>query len=154
MMSTMKKLFSIILIIILLCFAGCSSSSTVKENNTTFSNAVKAISVDEVALSDLATFEWDTMYNFVHFTPKKNIEKVIGFSSKDIKETYNEGHTQLIFVKDKKVVCSIWGYSNNLGYFVSFGRYDGEYLAIQNNETALFTVDFSGKEILLTYVSE
>jgi hypothetical protein len=149
-----KKLLSICAIAILLCFVGCSGSSIVNENNDTFSNAVKAITSDEVVLSDLATFEWDTMYNFVHFTPKKDIEKVIGFSSKDIKETYNEGHTQLIFVKDNKVVCSIWGYSNNLGYFVSFRRYDGEYLAIQNDEIALFTVDYSGEELLLTYVSE
>lgn len=147
-----KRLFSLCVIAILLCLTGCSGPSLVEENNAIFSNAVSTLTADEVSLSDLATFEWDTMYNFVPFTTKERIEEVIGFSSDDIKETFNEGHTQLIFVKDDEVVCSIWGYSNNLGYFVSFERYNEEYLAIQSDETAIFTVDNSDGYILLTYV--
>jgi len=147
-------MFVVLLIAVLFCFAGCSGSSEVNKNNNVFTDAVKTITSDEVTLSDLATFEWDTMYNFTPFTPKKRIEEVIGFSSNEIKQVYNEGHTQLIFVKDNEVVCSIWGYGSNLGYFISFGRYDGEYLAIQSEELALFTVDNSGEELLLTFINE
>ena len=149
-----KKLFALCVLAISLCFTGCSGSSAVKENNDIFSNAVKSVTTDEVALSDLATFEWDAMINFTPFTPKERIEEIIGFSSNDIRATYNEGHTQLIFVKDNKVVCSIWGYAENLGFFISFGRYDGEYITIQNSETASFAVDNSGEELLLTYINE
>ena len=60
----------------------------------------------------------------------------------------------MIFVKDNEVVCSIWGYGSNLGYFISFGRYEGEYLAIQSDEPALFMVDNSGEEFVLTYISQ
>ena len=149
-----KKLFSICVLALLFCFASCSGSSVVNENNDIFSNAVKSVTADKVTLSELATFEWDTMYNFIPFTPKEIIEEIIGFSSNDIRTTYNEGHTQLIFVKDNKIVCNIWGYAANLGYFISFGRYDGGYIAIQNDETASFTIDNSSGELLLTYIPE
>ncbi|MCL2816364.1 MAG: hypothetical protein FWD23_17355, partial [Oscillospiraceae bacterium] len=72
----------------------------------------------------------------------------------DIKETYNESQTQLIFVKDNKVVCSIWGYGNNLGYWIFFRGYDGDYLAIKPNDDVSFSVDRSGEEIMLTYAPE
>ena len=149
-----KKLFVVFLIAILFCFTGCSNSSEVNENSNAFTDAVKAITSDEITLNDLATFEWDTMYNFTPFTPKERIEEVIGFSSNEIKQVFNEGHTQQIFVKDNEVVCSIWGYGSNLGYFISFRRYEGEYLAIKSDELALFTVDNSGEELLLTYINE
>ena len=149
-----KNLFSVVMIAMMMCFAGCSNSSVVKENNDQFSNAVNAVTAGNVVINDLTTFEWDVAYNFAPFTPKERMEEVIGFSSKDIKATYNEGHTQLIFVKDNEVVCSIWGYAANLGYFISFGRYDGGYIAIQNNEPASFAVDNSGEEFLLTYIDD
>ena len=148
----MKRTFALaICVLMLLCFFGCSRSSEVDKNNAALSEAVKAINTDEIVLNDLTTFDWDVMYTFDHFLPKENIEKIIGFSSYYIKATYNEAQTQMIFLKDNKLVCSIWGYSNNIGFFVSFGRYDGDYLAIEQIENAVFTVDYSGDEIVLTY---
>nr|AGS52501.1 hypothetical protein [uncultured bacterium contig00005] len=133
---------------------GCSDSSAVSENNAIFSENVKAISEDTITLNELATFEWDIMYSFIPFTPKKDIEEIIGISSRETRATYNEAQFQMIFVKDKKVVCSIMGYSNNYGYFVSFGKYDGVYLAIRYDEVATFEVENNETEILLTYTTE
>jgi hypothetical protein len=56
-------------------------------------------------------------------------------------------------VQGEKVVCSICDYSSNLGYGITFGPtvYEGNYVAIQNDEQAVFTIDYSGDEVLLTY---
>lgn len=151
----MQKLLTLMCMVLLLSFlAGCSKSSTVKDNNTVFSEAVKAIDTDTVSLNELATFEWDTMYTFAPFTPVESIEKIIGFSSKEIKATYNESQSQLIFVNEGKVVCSIYGYGNNLGYWISFREYLGEYLAVTPDDTVLFAVDYSGNEPVLTNVQQ
>jgi len=151
----MKKVYIIgYFILSLLCLAGCNTSSTVEDNNAMFSNTVTAISDNTITLNELAAFEWDIAYTFTPNTPKENIKKIIGVSSRDIKETYNESQTQLIFVKDGKIVCNIWGYGSNLGYWISFYYYDniGNYLAITPDDTVLFSVDHSGEEIVLRYI--
>jgi len=140
------------MVLLLSFLAGCSNSSEVKDNNAVFSKAVKTTSDDILTLNELAAFEWDIAYTFTPNTPKENIEKIIGVSSRDIKETYNESQTQLIFVKDNKVVCSIWGYGNNLGYWIYFRGYDGDYLVITPNDDISFAVDYSGDEPVLTYI--
>jgi len=151
----MKKICIIgYFIVFLLCLVGCNNSSTVKDNNAAFSNAVKAINTSTITLNELATFEWDIAYTFTPNTPKETIEKTIGVSSRDIKVTYNESQTQLIFVKDNKVICSIWGYGNNLGYWLFFRGYDGDYLAVKPNDDVSFSVDRSGDEFVLTYITE
>lgn len=74
----------------------------------------------EVSLNEVVPFSWDAVYTFAPYTSKQSMEERIGFSSDAITETVNEGMTQLIFVKDEKVVASICGYSDNLGYTVEF----------------------------------
>jgi len=151
----MKKICTIGgFIIFLLCLAGCNNSSTVEDNNAVFFNAVKSINTDTITLNELASFEWDIAYTFTPNTPKETIERIIGVSSRDIKVTYNESQTQLIFVKDNKVVCSIWGYGNNLGYWIIFQGYDGDYLAMNPNDDISFSVDRSGDELVLRFINE
>ena len=153
--EVMKKIFVIVcMCFILLWIVGCTGSSTVGDNNAAFSESVKAIDVDIITLNELVTFEWDTMYTFTPFTPRESIERVIGFSSRDIRTTFNESQTQLIFVRDGRIVSSIWGYGNNLGYWISFGNFSGDYFAVTPNDTVLFSVDRSGTEILLTHIQE
>jgi len=139
---------------LLLWIAGCSSSSTIGNNNAAFSESVKAIDAEIITLNELTTFEWDIMYTFTPFTPRESIERVIGFSSRDIRTTFNESQTQLIFVRDGRIISSIWGYGNNLGYWISFDSFSGDYLAVTPNDTVLFSVDRSGAEIILTHIQE
>lgn len=68
-------------------------------------------------IGDLTDFEWDYLYNFSPYTSKKDIEAAIGFESDEIKETVNELMNQVIFTKDKKIVCYIYGYPNEGVYF-------------------------------------
>ncbi|MDR2571471.1 MAG: hypothetical protein LBD23_14430 [Oscillospiraceae bacterium] len=152
----MKRLYVLTCIaLFLFCLSGCSNNwSTIKNNNAAFSEAVKAINADTVTLNELTAFEWDTMYTFAPFTPKKAIEEVIGFSSSDIQATINESQSQLIFVKDNKVVCSIYGYGNSLGYWFSFRDYLSDYLAVTPDDIVIFSVDYSGVELFLSYIQE
>ena len=149
----MKKIFVIgSICVILLWLVGCGSSSTITNNNAAFSESVMATNAEVITLNELTTFEWDIMYTFAPFTPRESIERIIGFSSRDIRTTFNESQTQLIFVKNGEVVSSIWGYGNNLGFWISFGNFDSDYLAVTPNDTVLFSVDRSGEEIILTYI--
>ena len=75
---------------------------------------------EEVTLNDIIPFSWDTVYTFAPYTRKQSIEERIGFSSDAIANTVNEGMIQLIFVKGAKVVSSICGYSDKLGYDIEF----------------------------------
>ena len=105
-----------------------------------FGKAVQKIETGEVTLQEITPFAWDAVYTFAPYTPKQEIEEVIGAKSGKISELVNEGMTQLIFVKDGKVICGIQGYADRLGYFVSFLK-DGEKQAVINfAEPVVFSV--------------
>lgn len=92
-----------------------------------------------VSLNDVIPFEWDTLYTFEPYESKTEIEKIIGFQSADIKENnINEGMVHLLFVKNNKVVASILGYSNNLGYNIDFASKEG--LKVTHSENAGFNI--------------
>lgn len=48
------------------------------------------------------------------------MEKAIGLSSPSIQETVSEGMVQLLFVKEGRVVASVCGYAERLGYQIAF----------------------------------
>ena len=50
------------------------------------------------------------------------MEKATGFSSPSIQETVSEGMVQLLFVKEGRVVASVCGYAERLGYQIRFDR--------------------------------
>lgn len=47
------------------------------------------------------------------------MEKATGFSSPSIQETVSEGMVQLLFVKEGRVVASVCGYAERLGYQIA-----------------------------------
>jgi hypothetical protein len=86
------------------------------------------------------------------YYPKEGIEEVLGFSSRAIQSTISEGQTQLIFVKDKKVICSIYGYSNHLGFYVNAGNFDGEFLVVKKGDAVSFFIENSEDGRALTLI--
>ncbi|WP_285768485.1 hypothetical protein [Peribacillus sp. SI8-4] len=91
-------------------------------NESKLSEAVFAIghSVKTVHLQDVTPFEWDRVYSFTPYTPKEDIYETVGYKWDAISETVNEGMNQLVFLKDGKVVCYLYGYPENNGYGISF----------------------------------
>lgn len=77
-------------------------------------------SVKSVNLSDITPFEWDLVYSFDPYTSKDTIYRTVGYKWDSISETVNGGMNQLVFMKDKKVVCYVYGYPANNGYGIFF----------------------------------
>lgn len=104
--------------------------SPVERNGRLFGKNMKELSVmasgDEVNLTDITPFAWDTVYSFDPYVTKDEMETVLGFESRHLKETVSEGMVQLVFVKANEVVCSICGYRDNLGYSVNLGSWGQE----------------------------
>ncbi|MEG2290640.1 MAG: hypothetical protein RR891_10030 [Clostridium sp.] len=78
-------------------------------------------SVEIVDLSDIAPFNWDLAYSFAPYTREDDIYETVGYKWDNIVETVNEGMNQIVFLKDKKVVCYLYGYADNNGYGINFG---------------------------------
>lgn len=115
-------------------------------NNNKLENSIKSIDADAVKLNEVIPFDWDVVYTFEPYANKETIEEIVGFKSADIKENnINEGMVHLIFVQDEKVVASILGYSENLGYRLDFPS------KVTFSENAQFNVTTSDGIVILTY---
>lgn len=137
----MKKCRKYLLVILIAAVLGAviaflvTGSPVVLLNNAKLKKAVTAIEGEYVSLNDAVPFEWDSVYTFPPYAGKDEIEEIIGFKSRSIKDNrINEGMVHLLFVREQKVTASVLGYAENLGYridFVSKVTYD---------ENAQFTV--------------
>ena len=79
-------------------------------------------SVENVSLLNLTPFEWDIAYSFDPYTPKESIYEIVGYKWNNISETVSEGMNQIVFLKDGKVVCYLYGYPENNGYGINFSN--------------------------------
>ncbi len=77
-------------------------------------------SVETVNLTDITPFEWDVVYSFNPYTSKDTIYETVGYKWDNISETVSEGMNQIVFLKDEKVVCYLYGYPQNIGYGIYF----------------------------------
>ena len=77
-------------------------------------------SVETVNLTDITPFEWDVVFSFDPYTTKDTIYETVGYKWDNISETVNEGMNQIVFLKDGKVVCYLYGYPQNNGYGIYF----------------------------------
>jgi hypothetical protein len=109
-------------------------------NAKKLSNAFNIISGDARIdnLSQFTPFEWDTLYSFDPYTSKDEIYKTIGYKWDQISETVNENMNQIVFMKDRKVVCYVFGYPeyNKIGF--DFGEYDGSYIKLLSEDKLTF----------------
>jgi hypothetical protein len=100
-------------------------------------------SVETINLKEVTPFEWDKVYSFSPYTPKDTIYETVGYKWDRIQETVNEGMNQIVFLKDGKVVCYVYGYPSNVGYGISLsGETLSEYATVLHAEDDLtFTVE-------------
>lgn len=76
--------------------------------------------VESMNLKDLTPFEWDTVYSFDPYASKEEIYVTVGYRWDNISEALSEGMNQIVFMKDGKVVCHVFGYPENNRYGISF----------------------------------
>lgn len=104
-----------------LCFCIFIGNPVVVWHNRQLEKAITGLDgMQQVTLNQVVPFEWDTVYTFDPYTSRQEIAETIGFDSGSIQETWSEGMTQLLFVKDQRVTASVCGYPSRLGYDVVF----------------------------------
>ncbi len=105
----------------------------------------------KVNLSTFTPFEWDKVYSFAPYLSKEEIYETIGYKWDNISETVSEGMNQIVFVKDGKVVCYLFGYpeSNKFGLF--FDRIDSEdnVAILHSEDNEVFDVTKNGAVVYL-----
>ena len=149
-----KRVIIYVLIAVLIpltVFIALFGNPIVLKNNYNFGQSVLALEVDSIALNELTSFTWDTVYIFTPYMPRRDMEEIIGFRSRHITPTFCEGAMQLIFVRGNRVVCSIVGYRE--GFHVFFYTARGEnYSKIKYEDNAVFSVERRMVRIVDTYI--
>ena len=117
----MKKKIAWAVVFVAMCIA-VFGNPLVKINNHRLKKAVTALKAGQtVTLNEIVPFEWDAVYTFSPYTSEEEIEKAIGFKSRDIvTNNVNEGMVHLIFTKGERVQAAVLGYPTNLGYRIDF----------------------------------
>ncbi len=134
----------IVIIVIVIVFNLCKKDVW-DINADKFINSFNVISgdADIEDLNDIIPFEWDELYSFAPYTPKEVIYEVIGYKWDNISESVNENMNQIVFVKDGKVVCYLYGYPNYIKLGFDFGEYEGSYIKLTPNQNLFFTTTLS-----------
>ena len=139
-----------------LSLAACGTKTFNIHNGKNIGQAIKTIAnttgLEAITLNEIVPFEWEAVYSFSPYTPKQEMENIIGFKSKHITETVSEGMTQLIFVMGNKVVCNICGYSDNLGYSISLWSGDERenYARVRYEDNVIFSVERKENVVVLS----
>lgn len=101
-----------------------------------FDNIDENLYIEDI--SEYIPFEWDELYSFSPYTPKEEIYEIIGYEWDNIKETVSESMNQLVFIKDDKVVCYLYGYPENMKLGFNFGMYKGNYIKLTSEQKQSF----------------
>ncbi|KGR77987.1 hypothetical protein [Ureibacillus manganicus] len=128
-----KRTFTItaFLVLAFIIFINIFKKDLWETNEELLKQEVLAIgdSVYAVKLTDVTPFEWDVVYTFDPYIPKETIYETVGYKWDSIRETVSEGMNQIVFLKDGKVVCYLYGYPENNGYGIDFRR--GKYNKVE-----------------------
>lgn len=147
-MNLIKKEHIYCMFVLLILYYLLFGNPVVNWHNSKLENVMQNLSMKTVTLEEIVPFEWDVVYSFDPYTSRKDIIEVIGFDSNEVKEMVSEYMTQLIFVKDKKIVSSIYRYPNCSGFYIDLSgarngkRLDGEYDYMKYGDAFLFTVRY------------
>lgn len=123
-MKERKKWLVLLLFATLLIFSGFMyyilfGNPFVSWNDNKLEKAMDDLSAETITLEEIVPFEWDEVYTFDPYTSREEIAETIGFDSPEIKETVSEFMTQLIFVKNDKIVSSICKYPDRAGFYIN-----------------------------------
>lgn len=89
-------------------------------------------------LNRFIPFDWDELYSFAPYTSRKEIYEVVGYRWDSISESVNEGMNQIVFLKDDKVICYLYGYPEKTKLGFDFGEYKNSYIKLTPNQKLSF----------------
>ena len=90
-----------------------------------------------IVLNDAVKFDYDYVIQFPPYADKKSMEEMLGFKFSFLSESVSEGMMNILFVKDNKAVCYIYGYGENNNFYLSLP--DSE--KIEKERTGTFFVN-------------
>ena len=109
-----------------------------------FKSSFNIISGDAIIddLSEWTPFEWDKLYSFSPYISTDEIYEIVGYKWDKISSTVSENMNQIVFVKDGKVQCYIYGYVENTKLGFNFGEYEGDYIKLSSKDKLSFNIIF------------
>lgn len=152
----MKKKLPLSIGIILAVFFGLflfkilQPSPVWETNAKQFHKSFDVISGDKARIDDLSgftPFQWDVLYSFAPYTPEQTVYDVVGYKWDNISSTVNEGMNQVVYLKDGKVVCYIYGYPDKYGVYFDFGQYEGSFYKLTDKDKLTFNMTVTNKGI-------
>ena len=106
-------------------------------------------------MSKYVPFEWDTLYVFKPDVSIDKIFEIVGYKFNKITKTTNEGMNQLVFLKDGKVVCYVYGYPKARKVFFDFKDFEGDYFTLTKNDKIKMRLSIGTKGIrTFEYIKE
>jgi hypothetical protein len=133
---------NILLVLLVMAILACGllvvDSYVIGNEDNTNEKALKESIINKcteyktIGLNELTPFEWDQVYSFPPYMDKDSMSKMSGIPEGDLSETYNEGTMNIVFLKEKEVVCKIVGYPKE--FYLSIGD-----LKYENNERLLIS---------------
>lgn len=108
----------------------------------------------EINLKELTMFEWDKAYVFDTNTPTEKIYEKVGYKWRSIVEKEKDSELQIVFMKDEKVVCYLFGDTDLMGISVNFDKsmYKDGLIELEPNKNDKFSVK-KGKEAFETHLT-
>lgn len=108
----------------------------------------------EVNLANIVQFEWDEAYSFDTNTSTDKIYKTVGYKWQSIISKDKDSDLQMVFMKDKKVVCYLYGDMDMMGIGMKFDKssYKDSVLKLYPNKNDKFKVE-KGEEEYNTYLT-
>lgn len=88
-------------------------------NKLLLNNIESLLDKEEVTLEELIPFDFDSIYLFEPYSYKKDMESQMGIRSRFIKDNYTDNlGTELIVVKNKKVISSVFIKLEKCGFII------------------------------------
>jgi hypothetical protein len=153
-----QRKYGVVLILLLVCVCLLLMNPFKKDiwdsNYKLLKNEIisKNRAYEKVNLSTFTPFKWDKVYSFAPYLSKEEIYKTIGYKWDNIRETVSEGMNQIVFVKDGKVVCYLYGYPEGNKFGIFFDRIDSADNAaiLHSEDNEVFDVTLNGDVVYLT----
>lgn len=112
----------------------------------------------EIHLNEVTPFQWDKAYVFDTNTNIERIYEIIGYKWQSIISKEKDSELQMVFIKDGKVVCYLYGDMNRIGISVNFDKasYKDGIIEIYPNKNDKFEIKKGEEEFNtdLTYISK
>lgn len=153
----MKKVITLVSIVLIIITFGLVfyKRNIYTENESKLGNEIKNLKNEEIVnLRDITKFEWDEVYFFKPYVSEREILKITGCKWGNIYESTDESMNQILFLKDKTLVCYSYGLYEYDGYGFNYddSLYNNGYVKLEYNDNNLYKITNYEDYIKLQYM--